>query len=202
MRERFASMGFREWVLQDWSANAGRAEIRALLTWFRLTQWAVLKFGSAGYVMNIPYRLITQQFMSIELPVKADIGPGLRIYHKDAIHISPSTTIGRDCALRHGVTIGNKVDRAGDEIGVPTVGDSADFGVGCVVIGDIHIGNHARIGALALVNKSVPDWGVAAGNPARLLRVDVPEPRPEALAEDQPGPGTQAATSPANAGLG
>ena len=45
------------------------------------------------------------------------------------------------------------------------------------MIGDIHVGDHARIGALAVVTKSVPAWGVAVGNPGRVIRIDEPEPQ-------------------------
>ena len=40
------------------------------------------------------------------------------------------------------------------------------------MIGDIHVGDHARIGALAVVTKSVPARAVVAGNPARVIRID------------------------------
>jgi putative colanic acid biosynthesis acetyltransferase WcaB len=89
--------------------------------------------------------------------------------------VSHHATLGSDCQLRHGVTIGNKTDRAGKEIGVARVGDDVDLGAGCAVIGDIEVGDHARIGALAVVTRSVPAWAVVAGNPGRVIRVDRPE---------------------------
>jgi acetyltransferase-like isoleucine patch superfamily enzyme len=33
---------------------------------------------------------------------------------------------------------------------------------------------HVRIGALAVVTKSVPAWAVVAGNPGRVIRIDDP----------------------------
>ncbi len=39
-REAGLTMKLREWVLQDWAANAGRPESQLLLAWFRLAQWA------------------------------------------------------------------------------------------------------------------------------------------------------------------
>jgi len=42
------------------------------------------------------------------------------------------------------------------------------------VIGAVHVGDHARIGALAVVTKSVPAWAVVVGNPGRVIRIDDP----------------------------
>ncbi len=80
--------------------------------------------------------------------------------------------LGNDCHLRHNVTIGNRVDRDGNEVGVATIGDAVELGAGCAVVGDLHVGDHARIGALAVVVMSVPAWAVVVGNPGRVIRID------------------------------
>jgi putative colanic acid biosynthesis acetyltransferase WcaB len=174
------SMKLREWIFQDWSVNAGRPEYQLLLAWFRVAQWTGARWGIIGHLVGIPYWLITSQLLCIELPVKVTVGPRLRLYHKHGIVINPGCIIGSDCHLRHGVTIGNKVDREGNEIGIASVGNNVDFGAGCAIIGDIHVGDHARIGALAVVTKSVPPWGIAVGNPARVIRIDGPRQRNDA----------------------
>lgn len=164
-------MRLRDWVLQDWTVNA-RPEARLLLAWFRLAQWAAGHWGGPGRLIAAPYWLITSLLLGIELPVTAAIGPRLRLDHHNGIVISPHATLGSDCRLRHGVTVGNKVDRAGNEVGIATIGSDVDFGAGCAVIGDVHVGDHARIGALAVVTRSVPAWAVVVGNPGRVIRVD------------------------------
>jgi putative colanic acid biosynthesis acetyltransferase WcaB len=166
----------REWVLQDWAANAGRPESQLLLAWFRLAQWADGHWGKAARLLVRPYWLTTSLLLGFELPVTATVGPRLRIYHRNGIVISAHATLGRDCKLRHGVTVGNKTDRSGKETGAARIGDDVDLGAGCVIIGDIHVGDHARIGALTVVTRPVPAWAVVAGNPGRVLRVEGPEP--------------------------
>ena len=180
-------MRLRAWVLQDWAVNAGRPESQLVLAWFRLAQWADRHWGRAARLVGTPYWLITSLFLGFELPVTATIGPRLRLYHRIGIVLNPHAILGSDCHLRHGVTIGNKVDRSGNELGVASIGSDVDLGAGCVVIGDIQIGDHARIGALAVVTRPVPAWGVAAGNPARVIRVDGPG--------HSPGPNGAAAAS-------
>lgn len=172
-------MRFREWVLQDWAVNAGRPETQLLLAWFRLAQWAAGHWGRLARLVVTPYWLITSMLLGFELPVETAVGPRVRVYHRSGIVLNPGVTLGSDCQLRHGVTIGNKVDRAGRETGIASVGNDVDFGAGCVVAGDLHVGDHARIGALAVVTKDVPAWGVVAGNPARLIRVDDAAATPE-----------------------
>ena len=80
--------------------------------------------------------------------------------------------MGADCVLRQNVTVGNTVRRDGTEKGVASLGDGVELGAGCVVVGPLHVGDHARIAALALVLDNVPDRGVMMGNPARLVRID------------------------------
>ena len=167
-------VGFRAWVLQDWQVNSGRPDSQLLLSWFRLAQWATDHWGPLARLVATPYWWIPSLVLGVELPVSATVGPRLRLYHPHGIVINPNCTIGSDCHLRHGVTIGNRGDRAGNELGVASVGDDVELGTGCVVIGDIHIGDHARIGALTIVLAPVPAWGVVVGNPGRVIRVDAP----------------------------
>lgn len=173
-------MSLWRWVRQDWHVNAGRPECQLLLAWFRLAQWAATRWGALGRVIATPYWLTTSLVVGVELPPRATIGPRLRLYHPQAVVISPGCEIGSDCHLRHGVTVGNRTDRDGNERGIARLGDHVELGAGCAVIGDIVVGDHARIGALATVVKSVPAWGVVVGNPGRVIRVDDPAVPPAA----------------------
>ena len=50
------------------------------------------------------------------------------------------------------------------------VGHGASLGTNATVVAGITIGIHAIVGAGAVVTKSVPDFAVVAGNPARVIR--------------------------------
>ena len=171
-------MRFRAWLLQDWKANAGRPDSQLLLAWFRLAQWAADHWGALARIVVTPYWWIPSLVLGVELPVSTTIGPRLRLYHPHGIVLNPNCTLGSDCHLRHGVTVGNRVDRMGNEVGVASIGDYVELGAGCVVIGDVHVGDHARVGALAVVLDSVPAWGIVVGNPGRVIRVDEPDVQP------------------------
>lgn len=104
--------------------------------------------------------------MGVEIPYKTKIGSGLKIYHGFNIVINPHAVIGRNCTLRHGVTIGNKLGN--DDC--PEVGDNVSIGAGSILIGSIRVGDNVIIGAGSVVTKDIPGCSVVAGNPARLIR--------------------------------
>jgi serine O-acetyltransferase len=52
----------------------------------------------------------------------------------------------------------------------PTLGNNVFVGAGAKIIGDLHVGNGAKIGANAVVTKSVSADATAVGVPAREIR--------------------------------
>lgn len=164
------------WVLQDWAVNAGRPDSRVVLALFRFGQFAYRNWALPGRLVGIVCQAISSIVFGVELPSGLRIGPRLRLYHPHAIVLNPQVQMGADCHLRQGTTIGNQMSRTGADLGSPVLGDSVDLGATCVVLGPIRIGDHARIGALAVTTKPVPDWGVLVGNPGRLIRIDEPPP--------------------------
>jgi serine O-acetyltransferase len=52
---------------------------------------------------------------------------------------------------------------------LPRIGGHVDIGAGAKIIGGVTIGDHARIGANAVVTRDVPAGATAVGNPAKIL---------------------------------
>ncbi|MCF7553805.1 hypothetical protein [Pseudonocardia sp. WMMC193] len=162
-------------VFQDWSVNAGYRDTQLILAWFRSAQWALRRWGAVGRWYCAFYRLFSSLFLSVELPAELEVGPRLRIFHPHGLVLNPGVRLGSDCVLRQHVTIGNTTRRDGTERGVASAGSRVEFGAGCVVVGDIHVGDDARIAALALVTRDVPAGGVVRGTPAVVeAPVEVP----------------------------
>ena len=50
------------------------------------------------------------------------------------------------------------------------IGEAAWIGAGATILPGVRIGRHAVVGAGAIVTKDVPDYAVAVGNPARIIK--------------------------------
>jgi acetyltransferase-like isoleucine patch superfamily enzyme len=74
---------------------------------------------------------------------------------------------GYDEAQRNGLPF-HYVPSVGRDI---IIGKGAYIGSGAILIGPLTIGDHAMIGAGAVVTKDVPPHAFVAGNPARLIKM-------------------------------
>lgn len=103
----------------------------------------------------------------ISIPHTTQIGPGLFIGHSGGIVVNGRASIGRNCNLSHGVTIGQM--NRGKFKGYPSIGHSVFIGPGAVIIGSVSVGSNAAIGANAVVVHHVSDNEVVVGNPASTV---------------------------------
>ena len=93
-------------------------------------------------------------------------GRGLNLYHSNVV-INPAVHAGDNCSLHGANCIGNN----GVTAGVPKLGNNVDVGYGAVIIGEITIADGVKIGANALVNRSVTEPGcTVVGVPARIVK--------------------------------
>lgn len=99
-----------------------------------------------------------------DIPLNSHLGGGLLLPHPNGVVVHPDAKIGVNCLIFQQVTIGT----AGTHQ-APVVGDHVDIGAGAKLLGDIHIGNNAKIGANAVVLSDVPPAKTAVGIPARIL---------------------------------
>lgn len=111
------------------------------------------------------YRVV-ETLTGISIPKSVEIGPGLKIYHFGNIFIHKDVKIGAGCALRQGVTIGNRLENGP----VPVLEDNVELGAYAQVLGGVRIGRGAKIGAMSVVLKDVPPGATAVGIPARIVQ--------------------------------
>lgn len=104
----------------------------------------------------------------IEINPGATIGKKLFIDHGMGVVIGETAEIGDNVLMYHGVTLGG-VGGDKDAKRHPTVEDDVIIGAGAKVLGPITIGKGAKIGANAVVLKSVPPYATAVGIPARII---------------------------------
>lgn len=90
------------------------------------------------------------------------IGGGLSFQHGFSTIVG-AKEIGERCRINQQVTIGYNGEHA------PVIGDDVTITAGAIVIGDVHIGNGACVGAGAVVTHDVPDHMAVVGIPARPI---------------------------------
>lgn len=103
---------------------------------------------------------------NIEIHPGAVIGRRFFIDHGAGVVIGETSEIGDDVLMYHGVLLGGVTLQKKKRH--PTIGNNVMIGAGTIILGPIHIGDGARIGASSLVIKDVPESAVAIGVPARL----------------------------------
>ena len=72
------------------------------------------------------------------------------------IFISNSAHVGKNVVMFHQVTIGSNMIKDSKKRGAPIIADNVYVGCGAKIIGNVRIGNNARIGANCVVVKDVP----------------------------------------------
>jgi serine O-acetyltransferase len=115
---------------------------------------------------------INRFFTGIEIHPGAVIGQGLFIDHGMGVVIGETSEIGEDVTLYHGVTLGGTSLEKGKRH--PTLGDRVVVGAGAKILGAITIGADTRIGANAVVVRSVPANSVVVGVPGQNIARSIP----------------------------
>ena len=110
--------------------------------------------------IKFPFRLfrvlIAQGVYHVELApdsLSLEAIATLSLPHPYNIIVHPKSTIGRNCVLFQGVTIGERKAMGGDTS--PTIKDNVLIGANSVILGPITIGTGAKIGALSIVTHNV-----------------------------------------------
>lgn len=101
----------------------------------------------------------------IEIHPGAIIGRGLFIDHGMGVVIGETAVIEDDVLIYHGVTLGGTGHEKGKRH--PTVKTGAMIGAGAKCLGNIVIGENARVGANAVVTKDVAADTTVVGIPAK-----------------------------------
>lgn len=116
-------------------------------------------------------------FTGVEIHPGATIGPGFFIDHGMGVVIGETAEVGADVTLYHGVTLGGTSLQKGKRH--PTIGDRVVIGAGAKILGAITIAADSRIGANAVVVRSVPENSVVVGVPGQIVRRSQPSQAPD-----------------------
>ena len=124
----------------------------------------------AGFRVLLVYRFGRWRMEVRNKLIRAPLSFIYRIMEQHGIVIHGNAKIGSFCVIRQGVTIGNKTTTSPHE--APTIGDHVNIGAGAKLLGNIVIGNYVTIGANAVVLTDLPDYAVAVGIPAKIIKIN------------------------------
>lgn len=116
---------------------------------------------------------------TIEVPARAEVGPGLHLAHgAPGLVLHETTHVGAEVRIFQGVTVGRSDSWMDDRYirppgGGVTIEDGAFIGAGAKILFNsgqrLTIGAGAVIGANAVVTSDVAPGEIWAGNPARRV---------------------------------
>lgn len=144
------------------------------MAWYRLATWC--KEKGIPLVVGSIHRWI---FFRFGLELGGDIRGGLYIAHPVGTVINVKH-MGENCSVIAAVTIGMR-----NEWIFPVIGNNVFIGAGARVLGEITVGDNAKIGANAVVLHDVPENATAVGVPARIIKSE--EATPPTITEVRTG---------------
>jgi serine O-acetyltransferase len=105
------------------------------------------------------------ELFSVDIHPAAKIGAGVFIDHANGIVIGETAVVEDDVSMLHSVTLGGTGKKGGDRH--PKIRRGVMIGAGASVLGNIEIGEDARIAAGSVVLEDVKPRCTVAGVPAR-----------------------------------
>lgn len=106
--------------------------------------------------------------LGIDIHPAARFGHGVFIDHGHGVVVGETAVVDNDVSILQGVTLGGTGKTEGDRH--PKVGNGVLLGAGAKVLGNITIGDQAKVAAGSVVLQDVPSRTTVAGVPAKVVR--------------------------------
>ena len=120
----------------------------------------------------------SSQVFQVDINPNARIGKGIMLDHATGFVVGETAVIGDNCSILQGVTLGGT--GKADQDRHPKIGNGVLIGAGAIILGNIRIGECARVGAGSVVVKDVPPRVTVVGVPARIVG-EAGAPQPAAM---------------------
>ena len=109
--------------------------------------------------------------LQVSIHPAATIGSAVYLDHATGIVIGAAVVIDDEVTILQNVSIGRREELPARS---PRIGRGVYIGAGATILGDISIGDFAKVGADTVVTSDVPSGCTAVGNPARLTNCSEP----------------------------
>lgn len=137
---------------------------------------ALSRHRLANFLYRIHLKLLarivsqwTKFTTGIEIHPAAKIAPGVFIDHGEGVVIGETAEVGSGTVLYQGCTLGGTGKETGKRH--PTIGCNCVISAGAKILGNITVGDCAKVGAGAVVLRDVPAHATVVGVPARIVRI-------------------------------
>jgi serine O-acetyltransferase len=124
-------------------------------------------WGQGRETLAFYFQSRASELFGVDIHPAARIGTSIMLDHATAITIGETAIVGDDCSLLHGVTLGGTGKEVGDRH--PKIGRGVLLSVGAKVLGNITIGDAAKVAAGSVVLSDVPAKCTVAGVPAKMV---------------------------------
>lgn len=139
----------------------------------RFRYWAASRFvKSCGTNVNFEHGAK----FNPELSIGDNSGVGVNCVINGETYIGNDVMMGPDCIMYSYSHAHSRIDipmnQQGFEAPAPIhIGDDVWIGARVIILPGVTVGNHVIIGAGSVVTKSIPDYAIVGGSPARIIRM-------------------------------
>lgn len=139
---------------------------------YRLSHWL---WNSGRKPMAYLMQNRMSEVFAVDIHPAARIGKGILLDHATSLVIGETAVVEDNVSILHEVTLGGTGKETGDRH--PKVRRSVLIGAGAKILGNVEIGEGAKVGAGSVVLENVPPHYTVAGVPAQIVgRTEVAEP--------------------------
>lgn len=130
----------------------------------RVSHW-LWQRGRRSLAMLIQNRMSSK--FGVDIHPAAQLGRGIMLDHATGLVIGETAVVGNNVSILQSVTLGGTGKEYGDRH--PKIGDGVLISAGAKILGNIAIGEGAKIGAGSVVLQPVAPHTTVAGVPARVV---------------------------------
>ncbi len=130
----------------------------------RVAHWL---WGQGREALAFHFQSRISELFQVDIHPAAKMGSGLFLDHGTGIVIGETAVVGDEVSMLHAVTLGGTGADRGDRH--PKIGKGVLLGAGAKVLGNITVGDYAKVASGSVVLKDVPAGCTVAGVPARLV---------------------------------
>ncbi len=131
---------------------------------YRVAHWL---WGQERHSLAFFFQNQVSAMFGVDIHPAARIGCGIMFDHATGLVVGETAVIEDDVSMLHGVTLGGTGKDQGDRH--PKVRRGVLIGAAASIIGNIEIGEGAKVGAGSVVMKNVPPHVTVAGVPAEVI---------------------------------